>query len=77
MDLYTHWIKRSKRKTVLEVDRLMSQPEGDGCTFGCTPAVVNAEGLERKEKKWGEWVNDFRTFLIEKPDLKILEYVSG
>jgi len=23
-----------------------------------------------------EWVNDFRTFLIEKPDLKILEYVS-
>ncbi len=54
----------------------MSQPEGDGCTFGCTPAGVNVKGVDMKRKKWGEWVNDFRTFLIEKPDLKILEYVS-
>ena len=40
VDLYTHWIERSERKTVLEVDRLVSQPEEDGCTFGCTPEEV-------------------------------------
>jgi hypothetical protein len=25
----------------------------------------------------GEWMDDYRTFLIEKPDLNIPKYISG
>jgi len=54
VDLYTHWIDRSERKTVLEVDRLVSQPEEDGCTFGCTPDGVPHKDVDIKREKWGE-----------------------
>jgi integrase len=54
VDLYTHWIERSERKTVLEVDRLVGQPEEDGCTPGCTQAGVNVKGIDMKREKWGE-----------------------
>jgi integrase len=54
VDLYTHWIERSERKTVLEVDRLVGQPEEDGCTPGCTQARVNAKSIDMKREKWGE-----------------------
>ena len=50
VDLYTHWIERSERKTVLEVDRLVSQPEEDGCTPGCTQAEVNVKGIDIKRE---------------------------
>jgi integrase len=33
---YTHWIQQSERDSVLEVDRLMGQPDGDSCTSSCT-----------------------------------------
>jgi len=40
VDTYTHWIQESERNTVLEVDRLIRVPEGDGCTSGGTTAKV-------------------------------------
>jgi len=54
VDLYTHWIERSKRNAVLEVDRLMMPPEADGCTSGCTQGGEKVKAIEKKEEFWGE-----------------------
>ncbi len=54
VDLYTHWLQRAERKTVLEVDRLAVNPEADGCTPGCTPIRNEGKVVERKEDIWGE-----------------------
>jgi hypothetical protein len=50
VDTYTHWIQQSERDLVLEVDRLMGQPKGDGCT---KTDVLNKK-VDLKREKWGE-----------------------
>ncbi len=51
---FTTWIRQSERNAVLEVDRLMGQPEVVGCTFGCTPTGAPLKGIEEQGEKWGE-----------------------
>jgi len=53
VDTYTHWIQQSERDSVLEVDRLMGQPDGDGCTFSCTKEGVSQDDVDSKREKVG------------------------
>jgi len=46
VDTYTHWIRQSERNSVLEVDRLMGQPDGDSCTFSCTTDGVPPNDID-------------------------------
>jgi len=48
VDNYVHWMKESKRDSVLEVDRLIGQNLGAGCTPGCTPEAVNMGTIDNK-----------------------------
>jgi hypothetical protein len=68
VDTYTHWLKESERGQTLEVDRLgipFSEAVG---TFPGTLTGGRGQAVDLKREKWGEWVNDFRTFVRENPE---------
>lgn len=71
VDTYTHWIQLAERNAVLEVDRLLALPEENGCT----PTGALCKVLDAKEEKWGEWMDDYRTFWVEHPDLGFSKFV--
>jgi len=49
VDTYTHWIHLAEQNVVLEVDRLIGQPEG----IGCTPDRGNNPKALMNKKKVG------------------------
>ena len=48
-----------------------------GLALNSLPLVLVYKIPQFKPGLWGEWVDDYRTFLTEKPELNILEYVAG
>ena len=48
-------------------------PEVFGC--GASQAGSDKGAIEIEQKIWGEWVDDYRTFLIRNPGLQYVELV--
>jgi len=49
-------------------------PEVFGC--GASQAGSDEGAIEIEQKIWGEWVDDYRAFLISNPSLPYLELVA-